>query len=58
MAGPNFRLLYMPFLEYQLQYMRDNLEGLKELPFEEHLALQNSKVGAPGACPQEHADSR
>ena len=53
MAGPNFRLLYMPFLEYQLQYMRDNLEGLKELPFEEHLALQKSKVGRrrmpPGA---------
>jgi len=36
------RLLYMPFLEYQLQYMRDNLEGLKELPFEENLALQKS----------------
>jgi 15,16-dihydrobiliverdin:ferredoxin oxidoreductase len=43
-AGPNFRLLYMPFLEYQLKYMRDNVEGLKELPFEEHLALQKSKV--------------
>ena len=51
-AGPNFRLLYMPFLEYQLKYMRDNVEGLKELPFEEHLALQKSKVGRRPMSPQ------
>jgi len=36
------RLLYMPFLEYQLQYMRDTVEGLKEIPFEEHLSLAKS----------------
>ena len=41
-GGPDQRLLYMPFLEYQLKYMRDNLEGFKEMPFEEHLSLQKS----------------
>jgi len=41
-TGPDQRLLYMPFLEYQLKFMRDNLEGLQELPFEEHLSLQKS----------------
>lgn len=39
---PGNRLLYMPFLEYQLEYMRKNVEGLKELPFEEHLSMQKS----------------
>ncbi len=41
-GGASQRLLYMPFLEYQLDYMRKNLEGLTELPFEEHLSLQKS----------------
>jgi 15,16-dihydrobiliverdin:ferredoxin oxidoreductase len=39
---PGNRLLYMPFLEYQLKFMRENVEGLKELPFEEHFSLQKS----------------
>lgn len=40
-AGAEHRLLYMPFLDWQLQFLRDNLE-LKDLPFEEHLSKQES----------------
>ncbi len=40
-GGPEYPLLFMPFLMHQLEVMRSELE-CEDLPFPEHLALQLS----------------
>eukprot|EP00171_Calliarthron_tuberculosum_P014506 IDg14506t1 len=41
-GGEEFKLLFMPFLTYQLDKMRKHLDGLEDLPFAEDLSLQLS----------------
>eukprot|EP00960_Hanusia_phi_P052496 761494-Hanusia_phi.AAC.2 len=41
-AGAEHKLLYMPFLEWQLDFMKKNFPDMKDLPFEEHLSKQTS----------------
>lgn len=41
-AGDEFKLLFMPFIEHQLAVMRAELPGVEDLPFEEPLSYQQS----------------
>lgn len=42
-AEDDFELLFMPFIEHQLEVMNAELSGVEDLPFEESLSYQQSK---------------
>lgn len=41
-AGDEFELLFMPFIEHQMAVMRAEVPGTEDLPFEEALSFQSS----------------